>query len=220
MNRITMLLFAALCLCVLGRAQAQVYKCKVGGAVVFADMPCAGSGEKLTPARAGGPNGSLDFQIMTRHYPVNGDTLAVAYRDMRASSPDGFTGWARWKITYDLEKTPPANNHCSVSAVRIRVIGDILMPQWNQEHQAPLKDQQWWRSMYTGLKRHEDGHVQHGREFGMLLKERLLGLGHLPCETVESRAQQEFQLLYGNLNQRDNEYDRRTDHGRRQDNPQ
>ena len=219
MRRIQLVLLAVTALCLAQAAGAQVYKCKSGNTVVFADKPCEQGGEQLKTA-AGGSQGSLDFEIMTRHYPVNGANLMAAYRAMRASSPDGFAGWARWRVKYDLAKTEPSNDQCKVSGVKIRVDGDILMPEWKQEREAPQGDQLRWRTMYNGLKRHEDGHVQHGREFGMLLKERLLGLGNMPCGQLDAKAKLEYQLLYGNLNNRDREYDRRTNHGLRQDNPE
>ncbi|MBI5912038.1 MAG: DUF922 domain-containing protein [Betaproteobacteria bacterium] len=65
----------------------------------------------------------------------------------------------------------------------------------------------------TALKRHEDGHIQHGRELALLVKERLMGLGVVPCDQMQALAEGEFQRLYGNLKARDQEYDARTNHG-------
>lgn len=67
---------------------------------------------------------------------------------------------------------------------------------------------------------HEDGHIQHGKEFAILLKERLLGLGVVPCAELDARADQTHNTLYSNLQARDAEYDRRTSHGLRQHNQQ
>ena len=58
------------------------------------------------------------------------------------------------------------------------------MPRWTEESSAPLELQRRWRDYYAALKRHEDGHIQHGRELALLVKERLMGLGAVPCDPV------------------------------------
>lgn len=220
MRRIQLVSLAVAGLCLAPAVGAQVHRCKSGTAFVFTDKPCEQGGDVVQAMPTGGSKGALHFEVVTRHYPVHGANLIAAYRSMRASSPDGFSGWARWRVKYELEKTAPVNEQCRVAGVKISVVGDILMPEWKQEREAPQGEQLRWRTMYGDLKRHEDGHVQHGREFGMLLKERLLGLGTMACHHIDAKAQQEYGLLYGNLNNRDKEYDRRTNHGLRQDNPE
>ncbi len=201
-------------------AHAQVFKCTEGTSVVFSDKPCASASAASTQlAVTSGPGGHLDFQAdLTRHYPVTGPNVRAAYLSMRARGPGGWAGMARWKVDYSYEGKTTGND-CKISRVVVRVIGDIQMPQWVEEKNASAADQAEWRRMYAVLKRHEDGHIQHGREFGLLLKERLLGIGTVPCAELATRAQQEYTALYANLNKRDAEYDRRTDHGVRQDNP-
>jgi predicted secreted Zn-dependent protease len=198
-------------------ANAQIYKCGQGVDTVLTDRPCPGSGTQMKTV-TGGPSGSLDFNVMTRHYAVNGPDVQSVAQSIRMSNPGGFWGWARWKVDYKYDQAE-SKAGCSITRVGVQVTGDILMPTWQQEKAGSSDDQQAWRRMYADLKRHEDGHVQHGREFAMLLKERLLGIGTVRCAELESRARQEYSLLYGNLQARDKEYDRRTEHGLRQDNP-
>ena len=205
--------------CIATGVQAQVYKCRQGNAMVFTDRPCAEASSPLKGTAEAGPQGAIDFQVNTRHYSVSGPNLMSVYRAIQGSNPGGFAGWARWKVGYEYDSAE-ARGGCSLKRVTVRVAGEILMPQWVEEGAASAAEQHAWRTSYTGLKRHEDGHIQHGREFALLLKERLLGMGTVPCAELESRARQEYQLLYGNLENRDKEYDRRTNHGLRQDNPQ
>ena len=200
-----------------GGAQAQVYQCRQGGSVVFSDRPCA-EGAQAVKAAASGPQGDIRFEVPTRHYKVSAPTLQHAYLSMRVNNPGGFAGWARWKVDYDLDHEE-AGGRCSIRRVRVHVVGDILMPQWAEEKRVTAEEQAQWRTMYEALKRHEDGHIQHGREFALLLKERLLGIGTVPCAELKSRAQQEYTQLHGALQRRDADYDLRTDHGLRQDNP-
>lgn len=169
-------------------------------------------------ATRAGPQGHLDFQVTTRHYSVRGSDLSAAYRSMRATNPGGFAGWARWNVRYTHDKKVEKSD-CAISSLTVHVTGEIMMPEWAEEKSAKPAEQSAWRTMYANLKRHEDGHIQHGREFALLLKERLLGMGFVPCSELESRMRQEHHRLYGNLKSRDAEYDRRTEHGLRQDNP-
>ena len=200
-----------------GPAQAQVYQCQQGSSRIFSDRPCT-DGVQSVKAVAAGPQGAIRFEVPTRHYKVSAATLRGAYLSMRMNNPGGFAGWARWKVDYHY--TPEeAAGRCIIRAVTVHVAGDILMPEWAEERQASREEQEQWRAMYAALKRHEDGHVQHGREFALLLKERLLGLGAVRCDQLDARTRREYDQLYGNLQSRDADYDRRTDHGLRQDNP-
>ena len=196
-------------------ARAQVYKCEVAGKSEYSDRPCAsGDAQPMKLKSPGGARGSIDFHVTTRHYPVTGSDIASAYQSLRVRGPGGFSGWARWKVDYQTTSEAAASG-CLITAVTIRVDGEILMPQWTEEKDASLRDQAAWRAMYNQLKRHEDGHVQHGREFALLLRERLMGIGAVPCEQLQPLAQREYQFLYENLKNRDQEYDRRTEHGLR-----
>jgi predicted secreted Zn-dependent protease len=195
-------------------ARAQVYKCDNAGKTEYSDKPCVSGTIKPMKQVPGGAQGLIDFQVTTRHYPVTGDDFASALQALRVRDPSGFAGWARWKVDYQFTSEAVASG-CLITAVTVRVDGEILMPQWSEEKSASSPDQASWRAMYNQLKRHEDGHIQHGREFALLLKERLMGIGAVPCEQMQSHAQKEYRQLYENLKNRDQEYDRRTDHGLR-----
>jgi predicted secreted Zn-dependent protease len=196
-------------------ARAQVYKCDNAGKSEYSDRPCAGGAiQPMKLQSPGGARGSIDFHVNTRYYPVTGGDIASAYQSLRVRGPGGFSGWARWKVDYQYTSEAVASG-CRIRAVTVRVDGEILMPQWIEEKSASLADQTSWRAMYNQLNRHEDGHVQHGREFALLLKERLMGIGAVSCEQLQPLTQREYQLLYENLKNRDQEYDRRTEHGLR-----
>lgn len=200
-----------------GAAQAQVYKCAKDGRPVFSDRPCGDAQQQLKVAPAG-PAGSLDVQVLTTHYPVHGNDLKGAYRYLAANGPNGFSGWARWNVEYDFD-TVGEDLNCRVSAVRVKVQGQIMMPRWEQRASASEAEQRSWDASYNGLRIHEEGHIQHGREFALLLKERLMGLAPDACAMLPGKARQQYVILRNNLDNRDREYDRRTHHGLRQNNP-
>ncbi len=197
--------------------QAQVYRCGPAGSAVFSDRPCPEAGEKLKVSEPGA-TGRIEFEVPTIHYEVHAKRLVGVVQAMRTQNPGGFWGWAGWNVDYQLQHDR-RGDACTMTSVTVRVRGKITMPRWVDEPQATLAEQTEWRRMYADLKRHEDGHIQHGREFALLLRERLLGMGTQACDGLEARARQEYHRLHENLKRRDADYDRRTDHGLRQDNP-
>jgi hypothetical protein len=195
----------------IGTAHAQVYKCTQGANTVFADKPCPeGAAVKLkTPV---GPQSDIQFEALTTHYAVVGASFSQVARRLVTQNAGGFSGWAKWGVGYDFDTLPRAEG-CSVDRVRIRVRGQILMPKWETLAEAPPADQAQWNAMYSQLLRDEEGHVQHGREFALLLREKLLGIGTVPCNTIPAATDRVFRTLHKNLEAREVEYDRRTQHG-------
>ncbi|MGH6609841.1 MAG: DUF922 domain-containing protein [Burkholderiaceae bacterium] len=196
-------------------ADGQVYRCERGGTITFSDRPCeAGSKSTQKTYATTATAGSLDLQLKIEHYDVRGDNWPALVRSLNANGPGGFHGLARWRVGYEYD-TAKRGELCEISAVRVRVAGQILMPRWVDEPTASLDLQRRWSDLYAGLQRHEEGHIQHGRELAMLGKERLMGLGAVRCDQIESLAKREFDRLHTNLKTRDQEYDARTSHGTR-----
>jgi predicted secreted Zn-dependent protease len=194
-------------------AQGQIYRCEREGTVTYADRPCEAGAKASSKAYAvAGPTGALDLQVNVVHYEVRGLDYPSLVRSLQANGPRGFHGLAQWKVTFE-HSTEPQGDGCAISAVRVRVAGEILMPRWVDAAAAPLDLQRRWADHYAALQRHEDGHIQHGRELALLVKERLMGLGAMACDRLKVLARQESQRLYENLKARDREYDLRTNHG-------
>ncbi|MDH4215816.1 MAG: DUF922 domain-containing protein [Gallionella sp.] len=194
-------------------AQAQVYRCEREGKIAFSDQRCeAGAKETRKAYATSDANGVLDMQIAVTYYEVKGYDYDSLTRSLRASGPKGYHGLASWNVNYEFT-SKRHRDACQIDMVLVKVSGEILMPRWTDEPSATLELQRRWSDHYAALKRHEDGHVQHGRELALMVKERLMGLGALPCDQIRALAQEEFQRLYDNLKGRDQEYDIRTNHG-------
>ena len=196
-----------------GAAQGQIYRCEREDSVAYSDRPCeAGAKSSSKTYAAAGPTGALDMQVSVVHYDVRGLDYPSLVRSVRANGPNGFHGLAKWNVAFD-NSMEPRGSDCAISAVRVRVTGEILMPRWVDAAAAPLDLQRRWNDHYAALQRHEDGHIQHGRELAILVKERLMGLGVMACDRLNALARGESQRLYENLKLRDKEYDARTNHG-------
>jgi predicted secreted Zn-dependent protease len=213
MRKLDAIIVWFLLLAVASGAQAQTYRCERDGKITFSDRPCE-AGAKATQKfyATSVVSGVLDLQIAVTYYAVQGHDYGSLARSLRANGPKGFHGLARWNVTYKYT-TKRQRDACQIATVRIKVSGEILMPRWADEPSAPQDLQRRWSDYYAALKRHEDGHIQHGRELALLVKERLMGLGAVPCDDMQTLAQAEFQRVYGNLKARDQEYDARTNHG-------
>jgi predicted secreted Zn-dependent protease len=204
---------ALLALAAAGATQAQTYRCERDGKIAFSDRPCeAGAKSTRKDYAASGASGALDLDVAVTYYPVQGQDYASLISSLRANGPKGYHGLAAWKVSYDYT-TKQRRDACQIDTVRVKIAGVILMPRWTDEPSASPDLQRRWTDYYAALKLHEDGHIQNGRELALLVKERLMGLGAVPCDQTKALAEAEFQRLYGNLKTRDREYDARTNHG-------
>jgi predicted secreted Zn-dependent protease len=198
-------------------AGAQVlHRCERDGRISFSDVPCAAGAKATRKTYTGAAaSGDLDLQVALKTYDVEGrdyDSLTASLRDR---GPRGFHGLASWSVGYETTMAHDGNQ-CRLTSVRVKISGEILMPQWVDVTAAPLQLQRQWEDYYAALKRHEDGHIQHGRELALLIKERLLSLGTVPCDRIHALAKGEYDRLYTGLKDRDKEYDARTNHGETQ----
>lgn len=204
-------------LAVTSDVEAQIYRCEHEGKVSFSDRPCqAGAKASQKTYATSGTLGKLDVQIEVNRYTVQGRDYQSLKQSLDANGPKGFHGLARWNVNYEYD-TKQQGDACRINVVRMKISGEILMPRWADEQAAPAQLRQRWRRYSAALQRHEDGHIQHGRELALLVKERLMGLGSVPCDQLQRLAQREFDRVYGNLKARDQEYDARTHHGATQD---
>lgn len=200
-------------LAVTSGAQALVYRCEREGRIAFSDQRCeAGAKETQKNYAVSVANGELDMQIVVSYYEVQGYDYDSLTRSLRANGPMGYHGLASWNVNYEFT-SKRYRDACLIDMVLVKVTGEILMPRWTDEHSAVLELQRRWNDHYAALKRHEDGHIQHGKELALLVKERLMGLGPVPCDQIQALAQEEFQRRYDILKGRDQEYDARTNHG-------
>lgn len=109
-------------------------------------------------------------------YAVQGANLAAVMASIRANGPSSYAANARWNTSYAYQSTRSGGD-CKISELEIKVDGRILMPEWRNKSNASASDQAGWDRMYATLLRHEEGHIQHGREFAVLLREYLSGIG-------------------------------------------
>lgn len=183
---------------------------------MFSDRPC-GADAKVIKVDSGSDAGvgAISMQIAIKHYPLHGHDYKTMQGSGLQNGPQGYSGMARWRVSYNYS-TKKTMNDCEIDSIRTTVAGSILMPNWVDEASADPGLRRRWRRYYDALMRHEEGHIQHGRELALLVNARLLGLGSMPCDEMKTRMKSEYDRVYQNLLGRDREYDARTNHGETQ----
>lgn len=199
-------------------ALAQVYKCEQAGKVSYSDSPCPGAGAASRPLTLkvdASPTLGESSDVRVRHYDVNGLTHQEVVRSIAARGPKGFHALATWKPSYQFWSTREGSQ-CRVSRVQLHLEADILMPRWVDAARAPAELVRRWDRHYAALMLHEQGHIQHGREFGVIARKAIMGLPPVPCEEIQARVERLFAELSRDYGDRDADYDRRTNHGQTQ----
>lgn len=203
----------------LGAVWAQtVHRCEQHGKVAYSQLPCeAGQlGKKVDIKTVDIASSQLLSQLVWKTYDVYGTDYSSLIRSLAVNGPkvngSSFHGMARWNVSYKYE-TKAAAKQCKFSQFELKIAGEILMPSWRDESNAPADLRQRWSRYYSALKAHEEGHVQHGNELALRVREHLLGLGNFDCAASADLAQREFERIYNNVKDRDREYDQRTQHG-------
>jgi hypothetical protein len=203
---------AALLIILANTAHAGIFQCSPG---VFTDKPCEG-GKAVAVMQTGNPaaaGAKINYDFRQTTYPVHGGDYRSAFNAMKAMGK--FNAWAKWNASYTYNRSQ-TDKACTMADLVINVSGEIQMPEWVEKGRAPRQDQSWWNEGQRQLQIHEDGHIQHGKDFAILLREQLLGLSSPDCKILDQIASAALYRLEANLRKLDEDYDRLTMHGPRQ----
>ena len=122
-----------------GAAQGQIHRCERDGSVSYSDRPCeAGAKSSSKTYAAVGPTGALDLRVSVVHYDVRGLDYPSLLGSLRVNGPKGFHGLAKWGVAFD-NSIEPLGDDCAISAARVRVTGEILMPRWVDARRGPTR---------------------------------------------------------------------------------
>lgn len=190
-------------------------------------------------ADGGGVKESIKFKT----YEVGGKTAkevvqnassALQIRSEEGEAMIGATLSAVWVIT--KRQIDNSGREGLAVGITVTVTGadvilrtSITMPLWLEESKASKEDQDWWAQAMRGLLEHECGHATISREQATKLHQVLRGTASsavAPTQTkaireAEKKLASEVRAKINRISQetaeRQKEYDKKTDHGRRQD---
>ncbi len=150
----------------------------------------------------------------TKYYDVSGSTLGDLDAQVHSLGPHGFVAetdpYYHWYYTYRLE-----NGACRIDRVRIDARLTFTYPRWNNPDADPKVTEEWQKRLVQ-LERHEGEHEGIARQTS---KEIYDTLAQLPpaqsCGELQKEIETRAQSVLAKARERDDEFDRVTDHGKR-----
>lgn len=158
----------------------------------------------------------------TNYYYIHGKSATVLAAQLdRNGPPDAngkrYAGRTRWDVQWKFNNQQQGET-CGLKDVVIAVGIAQTLPRWGEEDNGEataLKVR--WQKFAEALKRHEDGHKELGLKAGAEIEAALLGVKPASnCEDLGKAANAAANKVIEKYRQQDKDYDRSTDHGRKQ----
>lgn len=164
------------------------------------------------PATKAAVAGAAPRGVTLNYVDIQGGDFETLLAALNAAG--GFHAKAEWKLAYSYV-TKRAGRACSANPVTTQLELTMTMPRWNPPPgTSPALFARWQR--YTAaLRKHQEGHLQIGRDFEDSLKRSLAVISER-CEKLEARVKGIFDLLLEKHRKLDADYDRETAFGRTQ----
>lgn len=157
------------------------------------------------------------------YYYIGGASATVLAAQLDQNGPkdeDGKrrAGKTRWDVQWQFNHIQEGET-CSIKDVAIAVGIAQNLPKWRgedkQEGGGALKAR--WRKFQEALKRHEEGHKEHGMKAAAEIEKVLLAIRPASnCEDLGKAANAAGERVIEKYRKLDSDYDRSTDHGRKQ----
>jgi predicted secreted Zn-dependent protease len=158
-------------------------------------------------------------RMHTSYYYVDGRSAAVLAAQIDQSGPTatdgkryaGRTKWdVQWKFNYEQQGVT-----CSMKGAAVAVGIAQAMPRWRGEAKGAAALRARWVQFFEALKRHEDGHKEHGLKAGKEIETALLAVKPAGnCEDLGKAANATAQRILEKYQKLDKDYDDKTEHGR------
>jgi len=158
---------------------------------------------------------------LDQRYSISGTSEAGLRREMSAKGPlgadgrryDAYTLWhISWRYNYRQDGAL-----CRIGSITTKVEVTMTLPRWDGESAAQDGLRARWRKYFAALTEHENGHRVHGRDAAHEIDAAIARLpGQSNCVALGNAANSLGNQIIHKYNERDLDYDRRTDHGRTQ----
>lgn len=155
--------------------------------------------------RAGG-------QVETRYYDVQGsdyDSLLAAIK-----AQGGPHGGTEWSLTYDY-RIRRGGKACSIESLTTTLKQVMTLPRWTPPKGTSPKLFADWSRYVAGLRTHQEGHLEIGRDMQEALRDSL-AVTTERCEKLDASVKAQFKVLLERHREREKKYDYETAQGRTQ----
>jgi predicted secreted Zn-dependent protease len=158
-------------------------------------------------------------RIHTSYYYVDGPSAAVLAAQIDQNGPAGadgrrYAGKTKWDVQWKF-KHEQHGVTCAMKGVAVAVGVAQTLPRWRSEKKGVAALKTRWQQFADALKRHEDGHKDHGLAAGREIEAALLAskpAGN--CEDLAAGANAAAEAIVKKYQILDQDYDRKTGHGR------
>lgn len=167
------------------------------------------------PAKAAAKDavaGAAPRGVTLRYYDIEGRDFETLLAALNANG--GSHAKAEWKLSYSYT-TKRAGRACSANPVATQLELTMTLPRWNPPPGTPPALFARWQRYAGALRKHQEGHLEIGRDFEDSFKRSLAVISER-CEKLEARVKGIFDLLLEQHRKRDADYDRETAQGRTQ----
>ena len=158
-------------------------------------------------------------RLHTSYYYIDGASATVLAAQLDQNGPVGsdgkhYAGRTRWDIQWKF-RHEQKGTACSMTDVAIAVGIAQTMPKWRGEEKGAAGLKALWTKFAEALQRHEDGHKEHGMRAAKEIEAAVLAVKPASnCEDLELAANTVAQAVLTKYQALDEDYDRKTDHGR------
>lgn len=155
-------------------------------------------------------------QHLQRPYPVYAQPGQSLRQALHAASPivvggRRFHGHAHWTVEWSYDWWREPSGRCTITEVTTHLRTEVQLPELRRS--TPAQQAAFDRYL-PALSRHEQGHVQLGREAAQAIDQGIARLPAAPdCATLERQAEDLGRRLLQDHMERNRQYDLRTDHG-------
>ena len=160
-------------------------------------------------------------RVHTSYYYVDGPSATVLAAQLDQNGPvesDGkhYAGRTRWDIQWKFRHEQQGTS-CYMKHAAVAVGIAQTLPKWRGESKGSASLKARWRKFIDALQRNEDGHKEHGLKAAGEIEAAMLAIKPAGnCEDLEAAANAAAQAIVAKFQALDEEYDRKTDHGRKQ----
>lgn len=158
-------------------------------------------------------------RVHTSFYYIDGTSATMLAAQIEKKGPPGpgerrFAAHTKWNIQWKFRHVQEGVT-CSMKDSAVLVGIAQTMPRWRGEGQGAAALNTRWQKFIEALKRHEDVHKEHGIKAGGEIEKALLTVQpHSNCEDLARAANAVAEEIVKKYQKLDEEYDRKTDHGR------
>lgn len=167
------------------------------------------------PAIPAGPSVHLEYA----YYPVYGRDAAEVLQSLKKNAPrtdgDSFFGLttSQTGFSYQLVSIGP---RCTLENLGVRTEIRITLPRWKPPRNTPQALLDQWDKFMAQLTEHELWHAETSRRGTDEIYNVVRGMEGGACNALDARARREINKLSESIERRNEEYDRLTDHGRKE----